>query len=168
MTTIAQTGTDLQQLAADVVARALRAGASDAEVTVREGDEFSTTVRLGEVETLKESGSRGVGLRVLVADDNGYRVASTSSSDFTEDGIEHLVRGAVALAQVTSIDPFAGLADPGEFGQLTGDLELFHDDVYSLPTEERIARARRASVPDKTVVAEVAGLLLASPLFQGR
>ncbi|MFZ0631043.1 MAG: metallopeptidase TldD-related protein [Acidobacteriaceae bacterium] len=151
MTTGTQPGTDLQQLATDVVIRARRAGAADAEVTIREGDEFSTTVRLGEVETLKESGSRGVGLRVLVADDNGYRVASTSSSDFTEDGIEHLVRGAVALAQVTSVDPFAGLADPDEFGQLTGDLQLFHEDVYSLPTDERIAYARRAEAASMAV-----------------
>lgn len=135
---------ELQTLAADIVSRALRAGASDAEVTVREGDEFSATVRLGEVETLKESGSRGVGLRVLVAADNGYRVASTSSSDFTPEGIEHLVSGAVALARVTSVDPFAGLADASEFGSLPGDLSLYHDDVYSLPTEERIAWARRA------------------------
>ena len=144
MTTAAALTPDLQQLAADIVSRALRAGASDAEVTVREGDEFSTTVRLGEVETLKESGSRGVGLRVLVAADNGFRVASTSSSDLTPDGIEHLVSGAVALAQVTSVDPFAGLADASEFGSLPGNLGLYYDDVYSLPTEERIAWARRA------------------------
>jgi PmbA protein len=135
---------DLRQLASDIVARALHAGASEAEVTVREGDEFSTTVRMGEVETLKESGSRGVGLRVLLQADNGYRVASTSSSDFTAEGIEHLVRGAVALAQVASVDPFAGLPEPGEFGQLSSDLQLYHEDVYSLPTEERIAWARRA------------------------
>lgn len=136
--------TDLRQLAADIVTRALRAGASDAEVTIREGDEFSTSVRLGEVETLKESGSRGVGLRVLVAADNGYRVASTSSSDFTPEGIEHLISGAIQLAKVTSIDPFAGLADASEFGSLPGDLGLCHDDVYSLPTEQRIEWARRA------------------------
>ncbi|WP_446741706.1 TldD/PmbA family protein [Silvibacterium acidisoli] len=135
---------DLKTLAADIVAKALKAGANDAEVTIREGDEFSTTVRMGEVETLKESGSRGVGIRVLVAGSNGFRVASTSSSDFTPDGIEHLVNGAVALARVTSEDPFAGLADASEFGQLEGDLKLFHEDVYSLPTEERIAHARRA------------------------
>jgi len=85
-----------------------------------------------------------VGLRVLVQADNGYRVASTSSSDFTAEGIEHLVQGAVALAKVTSIDPFAGLAEPGEFGQLDGDLQLYHEDVYSLPPPERIAWARRA------------------------
>lgn len=144
MSTAAISGIRLSQLAADIVARALRAGASDAEVTIREGDEFSTTVRLGEVETLKESGSRGVGLRVLLQTDNGYRVASTSSSDFTPEGIEHLVRGAVALAAVASVDPFAGLGESTEFGQLSGDLALYHDDVYSLPTEERIAWARRA------------------------
>src|ERR1700753_1756471 len=96
--------TDLQQLATDVVTKALRAGATDAEAVIREGDEFSTTVRLGEVETLKESGSPGVGLRVFV----GQRAASTSSSDFTAEGIDHLISGALALARVTSEDPFAG------------------------------------------------------------
>jgi PmbA protein len=143
----AQSEIDLRQLATGIVERALRAGASDAEVTIREGDEFSVSVRLGEVETLKESGSRGVGLRVLVEAEKGYRVASTSSSDFTAEGIDHLVKGAVALARVTSVDPFAGLAERSEFGQIgneQGDLQLCSDDVYSLPTEERIAWAQRA------------------------
>jgi PmbA protein len=81
---------------------------------------------------------------VLTEAENGYRVASTSSSDFTPEGIEHLVNGAVALAHVTSVDAFAGLADAGEFGTLSGDLELYHEDVYSRPIEERIAWARRA------------------------
>lgn len=136
--------TPLLTLAADIVARALKAGADDAEVTIHEGDEFSTTVRMGQVETLKESGSRGMGLRVLVASSNGYRAASTSTSDFTPEGIAHLVNGAIALARVTSEDPFAGLADASEFGQLEGDLQLFHEDVYSLPGSERIEYARRA------------------------
>jgi PmbA protein len=55
---------DLESLAADVVKQAMQAGASDAEVVVREGDEFSVNVRMGQVETLKESGSRALGLRV--------------------------------------------------------------------------------------------------------
>lgn len=130
---------DLRQLATDVVTKALRAGATDAEAVLREGDEFSTTVRLGEVETLKESGSRGIGLRVFI----GQRAASTSSSDFTSEGIDRLISGALALARVTSEDPFAGLADTSDFGQLDSDLQLFHEDVYSLPTAERIEYARR-------------------------
>jgi PmbA protein len=136
--------TSLLSLASSIVSLAQRAGADDAEVTIREGDEFSTTVRMGQVETLKESGSRGIGIRVLVAGSNGYRTASTTTSDFSDEGVDHLVNGALALARVTSEDPFAGLADASEFGQLQGDLELYHEDVYSLPTAERIEYARRA------------------------
>src|SRR5271155_2474771 len=109
-----ESGINLQQLATDIVTKARKAGATDAEVVIREGDEFSTNVRLGEVETLKESGSRGIGLRVFI----GQRVASTSSSDFTPEGIDHLINGALALARFTSEDPFAGLAETSEFGQL--------------------------------------------------
>ena len=141
MNTLIESKTDL---AMEIVAKAMKAGASDAEVTIREGDEFSTVVRMGEVETLKESGSRGMGLRVLMAANNGYRVASTSTSDFSAEGIEHLVKGALSLAKVTSEDPFAGLAETSEFGSLPGNLELYHEDVYSLPTAERIDYARRA------------------------
>lgn len=138
--TAAPPAENLQQLASDIVARALRAGATDAEAVIREGDEFSTLVRLGQVETLKESGSRGIGLRVFL----GQRTASTSSSDFSAEGIEHLVSGALALARVTSEDPFAGLPESGSFGQLSGDLALYHEDVYSLPGDQRIDLARRA------------------------
>jgi PmbA protein len=135
-----QTDLDLKSLAAEVVSRALDAGATDAEAGVSEGDEFSVTVRMGEVETLQESGSRGLGLKVYV----GQRSASASTSDLTPDGILQLVSGAMALAKVTEEDPFAGLADAADFGQLDSDLYLYFDDVYSLPGTERIERARRA------------------------
>ncbi|HJX84492.1 MAG TPA: TldD/PmbA family protein [Candidatus Angelobacter sp.] len=137
--TLTAVATDLREIASNVVSRAMRAGATAAEAIVREGTEFSTLVRLGQVETLKESGSRALGLRVFL----GKRAASTYSSDFTEDGIERLVSGAVKLAAITSEDPYAGLPQPEEFGSLSGDLRLYFDDVYSLPAEERIEYARR-------------------------
>src|ERR1700722_3286724 len=135
-----QTVLDLESLTADVVALAMKAGASDAEAVVREGDEFSVSVRMGEVETLKESGSRGLGLRVFL----GTRSASTSTSDLTPDGIRQLVDGAIALAKVTEEDPFTGLPETSEFGSIPGDLHLYYDDVYSLEGKERIEWARRA------------------------
>jgi PmbA protein len=135
-----QAALDLENLVADVVAQAMRAGASDAEAVAREGDEFSVNVRMGQVETLKESGSRALGLRVFL----GKRSASTSTSDLTPEGIRRLVEGALALARVTEEDPFAGLADAEEFGAAPGDLHLYFDDVYSLPGPERIEWARRA------------------------
>jgi PmbA protein len=131
---------DLESLTSEVVALAMKAGASDAEAVIREGDEFSVNVRMGEVETLKESGSRGLGLRVF----RGKRSASASTSDLTADGIRQLVDGAMALAQVTEEDPFAGLPETAEFGSLSGDFHLYYDDVYSLEGPERIEWARRA------------------------
>ena len=134
------TAPDLETLTADVVAMAVKAGASDAEAVVSEGDEFSVNVRMGQVETLKESGSRGLGLRVF----RGTRSASTSTSDLTPEGIRQLVDGALALAKVTEEDPFTGLPETCDFGSLPGDLHLYDDDVYSLPGAERIEWARRA------------------------
>jgi PmbA protein len=131
---------DLESLAADVVARAVKVGASDAEAVVREGDEFSVNVRMGEVETLQESGSRGLGLRVF----HGKRSATASTSDLTADGIRQLIEGAMALVKVTEEDPFTGLPEAAEFGSLTEDLHLYYDDVYSLDGKQRIEWARRA------------------------
>ncbi len=131
---------DLKELANEVVTRAVKGGATAAEAVVREGNEFSTVVRLGEVETLKESGSKAMGLRVYF----GKRAASTHTSDFSEAGISNLVEGALTLAKITSEDPHAGLPDPAQLGSISGDLDLYYEDVYSLPTEDRIAYARRA------------------------
>jgi PmbA protein len=134
-----ETTADLKQLASDVLARALKAGATDAEAVVYEGDEFSTLVRLGQVETLKESGSRAIGLRVFI----GQRTASTSSSDFSPESIDHLVSGAVTLARITSEDPFAGLPEATEFGQHdVSDQHLYFDDVNQQPPADRIRIAR--------------------------
>ena len=133
------TAPNLKQVASDVLARALKAGATDAEVVVHEGDEFSALVRLGQVETLKESGSRAVGLRVFV----GHRTASTSSSDLSTESIERLVDGAVSLARITSEDPFAGLPAESEFGQHdVAAQHLYFEDVNEQPPAECIELAR--------------------------
>jgi PmbA protein len=131
---------DLRELATGVVKRAMELGATAVEAVAREGSEFSVVVRMDEVETLKEAGSRALGVRVFV----GQQAASTSTSDVSPQGVEQLVRGALELAQVTSADPMAGIPDAAQLGQLPGELGLYYDDVYSLSSEERIAQARRA------------------------
>ena len=135
-----QAATDLKDLAQDVVRRAMQGGAAAAECVVREGDEFSTVVRLGQVETLKEAGSRAIGVRVFI----GKRAASTYSSDFSREGLDRMLQSALALARITSEDPFGGIPEPSQLGALTTDLDLYHPDVYSLPGQERIDYARRA------------------------
>src|SRR5437879_7162914 len=135
-----QIETDLKQLAHDLVRRAMSGGATAAECVIREGDEFSTLVRLGQVETLKEAGSKSIGVRVF----RGQRAASTHSSDFSREGLDRMLNSALELAKITSEDPFSGIPEPAQLGSLSGDLDLYSADVYSLPGEERIAYARRA------------------------
>lgn len=131
--------TDLKEVATDIVRRAMKGGATAAECVVREGDEFSTLVRLGQVETLKESGSRAIGVRVFF----GQRAASTYSSDFSRAGLDRMLSSALELAKITSEDPFGGIPPADQMGQIVGDLDLYHEDVYSLPGPERIDYARR-------------------------
>ncbi len=108
-------------------------------MVVSEGDEFSTLVRLGQVEQLKESGSRAIGLRVFL----GQKTASTSSSDLSPAALRRLVHGAVSLARITSEDPFAGLPEAHEFGQHDASAQrLFFEDVNQQPPAERIRIAR--------------------------
>ena len=131
--------TDLKELAHDIVRRAMNSGAAAAECVIREGDEFSTLVRLGQVETLKESGSKAIGVRVF----NGKRAASTYSSDFSREGLDHMLKSALELSRITSEDPYSGIPEPEQLGSISGDLDLYYADVYSLPGEERISYARR-------------------------
>src|SRR6478672_3274565 len=134
-----QTETDLKSLAQNIVSRARSAGATAAECVIREGDEFSTLVRLGQVETLKESGSKAIGVRVFY----GQRAASTYSSDFSKAGLDRMLKSALELAKITSEDPFGGIPEASQLGQLTENLDLYHEDVYSLPGADRIDYARR-------------------------
>ena len=131
--------TDLKDLAQDIVHRAMNSGATAAECVIREGDEFSTLVRLGQVETLKESGSKAIGVRVF----NGKRAANTYSSDFSREGLERMLNSAIELSRITSEDPYAGIPEPEQLGSLSNDLDLYYEDVYSLPGEQRINYARR-------------------------
>src|SRR5579862_9027570 len=135
-----QLETDLKEVAQDIVRRAVSGGATAAECVIREGDEFSTLVRLGQVETLKESGSKAIGVRVFY----GKRAASTYSSDFSREGLDRMLKSALDLAKITSEDPFGGIPDASQLGSLPGDLDLYSSDVYSLPGQERISYARRA------------------------
>ena len=131
---------NLEELAAEAVKRALALGATDAECTASEGAEFSVSVRKGEVEKLKEAGSKAIGLRVLL----GKKQGSAYTSDLSKEGLEQMVRAAVDLAGITSEDPFAGLPDASELGKLEGDLGLFYEETALVPADQKIAYARQA------------------------
>ena len=139
-TTAAASQLDLKEIAAGVARRAMQCGATAAECVIRDGTEFSTVVRLGEVETLKESGSKALGIRVFV----GQRAANTWTSDLSPQSLQQMIDSALELAKVTTEDPFASIPEAAQLGSIDGDLDLYYDDVNSLSTADRIDYARRA------------------------
>ena len=130
----------LTEMARDIVRGAQAAGASGAECTIAEGDEFTANVRMRELENLKEAGSRGAGLRILI----GRRTGASYTSDLSAEGVETLVKSAIELAEVTTEDPHAGLPEPEDLGAIPGDLGLYSADVETLETPFRIDAAKRA------------------------
>jgi PmbA protein len=130
---------DYRDLADHLLRQARARGADAADVLVAEGTDFSVTVRKGEVETLKDAGSKALGLRVFV----GRRTASSYTSDFSPPALERLVADSVDMARVTGEDAAAGLPDEAPPAEEI-DLGLFDPSPAALPTDERIERARRA------------------------
>jgi PmbA protein len=133
-------GNQYPELAERIIRLALEGGATAAECTISEGDEFSVNVRMREVENLKQAGSRAAGLHILV----GKRTGSSYTSDLTDNGIRQLVSSARELARVTTEDPCMGLPDDSELGSHEGDLGLCCADLDATDTNARIELARRA------------------------
>src|SRR5262245_65470196 len=97
----------LQNTAQQVIDRARKIGATAADVMIREDNSFSVTVRMAEVETLKEAISRSLMLRIFV----GKRTATSHTSDLTTAVVERLVDETVQMARLTSEDDSAGLPE---------------------------------------------------------
>jgi PmbA protein len=128
-----------ENLLADVVDAALKAGADAAEAVGAERRALSITVRLGDLEEVEREESRDLGLRVFV----GGRQATVSGSDISPQARAKLIERAVAMARLAPEDPYAGLAEPellarGPFP----DLDLYDP---AEPTPETLEdRARTA------------------------
>ncbi|SFP67910.1 TldD/PmbA family protein [Sphingomonas rubra] len=112
--------------AADIVARAMAAGADAADAVFAADASLEVSVRLGKLEDVGRSEGSDLGLRVFV----GRRSASVSTSDPSDAALATLVERAVAMAREAPEDEWAGLAPADRL--LRGDPPLLnladHDD----------------------------------------
>jgi PmbA protein len=127
----------LLELAEDAVQRAMRAGAGEAEVCVESARSFSVKVQNGTIDSLKQSGTRGLGLRVLVGGAEGF----VSTTDVSPATIDDLARRAVSLARFSTPDENLAVPSPDEAGDPAGDLALYDPAVLALSAEAKIALA---------------------------
>lgn len=91
---------DYKILAEQLVKKCLKKGADQAEVYIESGRNLSIRVRNGEVETVQDASSHGVGFRVFVKG----KMAFSSCNDFSEKALENAIDSAVRFAQNTTPD----------------------------------------------------------------
>jgi PmbA protein len=130
----------LLDLAVNLMERAQKRGVDVAEAQARAGWELTTKVRLGETELVQEAGQRSVYLRVF----RDQRVALTSTSDISTEGLDRCVADAMELLDLSEPDPFAGPVDSALLGKAPFvDLDLYDPGVEVLDAAAAIERARR-------------------------
>lgn len=95
-----------REIAADCVARAIKAGATAADAIFVNEQSTDVQVRLGLLEDVQRSESTDLGLRVF----DGTRHASVSTNSFDSGALDQLAERAVAMARLAPEDEFAQLA----------------------------------------------------------
>src|SRR5579875_2658508 len=128
-----------QALAPWVVDQARRHGASAVEVMLVSAESITVGVRLGEVEKLKSSRERRLGLRVFV----DHASANASTAEFERASLDQFIQNTVTMARLTAPDPFSGLPEPDRQARDLCDLELT-DSRGIIAADEALKLARAA------------------------
>jgi PmbA protein len=136
---------ELEHIVAEALRLAKGLGASQAEADVSLQKGLTTTVRLGEVETVEYQRDRGMGITVYF----GKRKGSASTADLSPRAVAETVEKACDIARYTAEDECAGLADPQELARTIPDLDLDHP--WDLSPEDAVETARACEAAGRTV-----------------
>ena len=110
---------DFRKLGEEIVAKAIKWGAGEAEACLENVKSFEVNVRKGEIETLTKSVSRGLGLRIFINKQLGFAY----TSDLSAGAVDETIKKAIELAGITEPKPWQGLPDFGP--QSLADLDIY-------------------------------------------
>jgi len=123
-------------MAEQLVKQCRAKGADQAEVFLETNRDLSIEVRNGEVETIEEAATQGVGIRVFVKG----KMAFSNSNDFTESSLENTISSAITFARNTTPDENNVLPDDAGISDVDG----LHDPrISTIPMDEKIDLAKQ-------------------------
>jgi PmbA protein len=122
---------DYLALAKSVVQKA-SGGGLEVEVIITEDKNTRVKVQAGKVEQLSQSGSHGMGVRVISNGQTGYAF----TSDFSDASIEETWKTAIDLAKVATPDPFRKLPEPQPIPD--EDLGIWDESLSKVSAADKI------------------------------
>jgi len=118
----------LPECAHKVLELASQKGASSAELSVSGSRGLSINARLAEVETVEFNQDQSLSLTLY----KGQRKGHVSVTDLTDKALEQAVDMALAFAEHTAEDSFAGLADESLMAQQWDDPQLYYPEPFDV------------------------------------
>jgi len=152
-------------LAAWTLDQARTLGASAAEVLLVSAESLAAGVRMGEVEKLKSSRERRLGLRVFT----GQSSATAATAELERDSLRAFIANTVEMARLTAADPWSGLPDAALHPRDLPELELSDPRHGIVRADEalRLARlAERAALGADPRIKNSEGAEFSSGLYQ--
>lgn len=129
---------DYRNLAAELVAAFRKQGADACDVLIVNSSEFNTDVRLGKIEKLEQSISKGLGLRII----KNNATALTYTTDFAEKSVKNLVADTLEIVKVSNADQYNGLAPKEFLGVYDGKLQMFDESLAGLSPVRKVEMAK--------------------------
>lgn len=126
----------------DLLNKAKKLGADSAEVYIMHSQDLSVEVANGEIETLKNAETSGLGIRVYKNQGMGYAF----SADFSGTALESVIHQAVANAAIVEKDPFNKMPI-GNFNY--PKLDLYDPEIASTNLEDKINLAKDIEISAK-------------------
>lgn len=119
---------------------AKRCGATAAEVLMIGAESLSARVRLGEIEHLKSSRERRLGIRAFVE----HRSATSSTAEIERGSLAEFIAQTVELARLTAPDPWSGLPEPALHPSTFPNLKLADEEHGIIQASKALELARAA------------------------
>jgi PmbA protein len=122
-------------LTEDLVGKALKSGATAAEVYLETSRNLSIRVQDGEIETIQEASTAGIGFRVIVEGKMGF----SHCNDLSDTSLKNTIQKAIAFAKLTTADDNNILPANAPHREVEG---LMDESIRTIPMEKKIEMAK--------------------------
>ncbi|MCP4724977.1 MAG: TldD/PmbA family protein, partial [bacterium] len=134
-TDIAKYEDEFFEISRNIIKRAVNKGADHADVFLQWGMNTEVQVRLTDIEAIKQSSSKGLGLRII----KNNRLGFASTTDLSIDSLNVLLDKAFELSEVSGEDSCVGLPDGQD--RRSADLNILDKTCLRTDIDKKIVLA---------------------------